>query len=144
MGSLYLWVKVVHIFAVIAWMAGLLYLYRLFIYHVEYRSQRSNTEMLEVMERRLLRAIAIPAMLVTWLAGFTMLYLNPAFFSQGWLHLKLLLVVGLSGLTMYGARIRRQLQEGSNKLTSFQLRVLNEVPTVLLFIVITLVVFKAF
>ncbi len=144
MGSIYLWTKVVHIFAVIAWMAGLLYLYRLFIYHVGYNKETSNARMLEVMERRLLRAITIPAMLVTWVAGFTMLSLNPAFLSQGWLHIKLLLVVMLSVFTMYGARIRRQLAEGNNSLTSFQLRVLNEVPTVLLFAVVALVVFKAF
>jgi len=144
MGNLYLWAKVVHIFAVIAWMAGLLYLYRLFIYHVEYKDQQSNTAMLEIMEKRLIMAITVPAMLVTWVAGFAMLYLNPAFLSQGWIHTKLLLVVGLSMLTMYGARIRRQLSDGSNKYTSFQLRVLNEVPTVLLFMIIALVVFKAF
>jgi putative membrane protein len=144
MGSLYLWVKVLHIFAVIAWMAGLLYLYRLFIYHVQHSASEANTKMLEVMERRLLRAITVPAMLFVWVAGFWMLFLNPAFMSQGWLHSKLLLVVLMSGFTMYGARIRRQLAEGENKLTTFQLRVLNEVPTVLLLLILILVVLKPY
>jgi protoporphyrinogen IX oxidase len=115
---MYEWIKALHVIAVIAWMAGMLYLPRLFVYHCEAEAGSKQSETFKVMERRLLKAIINPAMVVTWLAG---LYLAWAghWFSAGWLHGKLLLVVKFY-------------------------RVINEVPTVLMIGIVILVVVKPF
>src|SRR5436190_537140 len=95
-GSLYLWLKALHVIAVIAWMAGMLYLPRLFVYHCEAEAGSKQSETFKVMERRLLRAIINPAMIVTWVVGLW-LAIEGGFFRSGWLHAKIALVVILSG-----------------------------------------------
>jgi putative membrane protein len=135
--------KTVHIVALISWMAGLLYLPRLFVYHV----QASNPEMratFELMEKRLYKFIMLPAMIVTWLAGICLIIANPALMSGGWLHAKLLLVVLLTGCHhMFGAW-RKKLIHGNQNFTAQFFRIWNEVPTLLMIFIVGLVVMKPF
>ena len=98
--DLYLWIKALHVVAVIAWMAGMLYLPRLFVYHAAETPGSATSETFKVMERRLLKAIMTPAMIVTWLAGLYLVW-KGGWMSSGWLHGKLALVILLSG--MHGA-----------------------------------------
>jgi putative membrane protein len=143
MESLAIWIKALHILAVISWMAGMLYLPRLFVYHagVERGSQASET--FKVMERRLLKTIINPAMIVTWLSG---LYIAYAFgyFREPWLHAKLALVLLLSAFHGYlVGRVRAFAEDRNDKSQRFY-RFINEVPTVLMIGVIILVVVKPF
>jgi putative membrane protein len=143
---MYLWMKWLHIVTVISWMAGILYLYRLFIYHREkgVESQQIH-ELLCVMEYRLYRYITVPAMIVAAIAGFTMIYLTPSLLDGKWLHVKLLFVVMLVVSTLAAGRIHKRAAVDANTLpTSKALRFANEVPTVLMFIIVGMVVFKAF
>ena len=141
---MYLSFKALHIIAVISWMAGILYLYRLFIYHTENQGDSSRTQLLSVMENRLYKYITVPAMLVSWFAALCMLSLNPALFKLGWFHAKLLLVIILTATTLYAWKIKQQLQQANFRHTSRQLRFLNEVPTLLMIVIVLLVVFRPF
>jgi putative membrane protein len=124
---LYLWLKALHIIAVIAWMAGMLYLPRLFVYHAGVPAGSPQSETFKVMERRLLKAI-----------------MNPAWFKAGWLHAKLAFVILLSGLHGYlSASVRRFAADQNTKSPRFY-RILNEVPTALLILIVLLVVLKPF
>jgi len=140
---MYEWIKALHIIAVIAWMAGMLYLPRLFVYHcgVEAGSKQSVT--FKIMERRLLEMIINPAMIVTWLAG---LYLAWAghWFSAGWLHAKLVLVLVLSGVHGFFSRWVKDFAAGRNQRTQRFYRIINEVPTMLMVLIVILVVVKPF
>lgn len=142
----YLWIKSLHIIAVIAWMAALLYLPRLYVYHADAPAGGEAAAMLCVMERRLLRYICTPAMLATWVLGITLIIMNgPEFFAHsGWLHVKILLVLILSGFHGFLAAKRRALAEGSNRHSAKFYRMINEVPTVLMVVIIFLVVVKPF
>ena len=95
------WFKALHIIAFVAWFAGLFYMFRLYVYHAENKDDKSITDLLKVMERRLYKIITVPAMVVTWIFGLSMLMLNPAYFNFGWVHTKLALLVGLSIYTLY-------------------------------------------
>ena len=106
---LYLWFKAFHIIAVIAWMAGMLYLPRLFVYHCDAAPGSDQSETFKVMERRLLRAIINPAMIATWALGLWLAW-DAGFFSDAWLHAKLALVVILSGIHGFFARLRARLR----------------------------------
>lgn len=139
----YLWVKVVHVLAVIAWMAGMLYLPRLFVYHASVPAESSSSETFKVMERRLLRAIMTPALLVVWASGLW-LAVSGQFFTSGWLHAKLFLVLLMSGLHGYCVVLTRQFAENRNVRTPTYYRVFNELPTVLLIAIVILVVVKPF
>ena len=101
--AMYEWIKALHVIAVISWMAGMLYLPRLFVYHCEAETGSKQSETFKVMERRLLKAIINPAMIVTWLAGLYLAWTGHWFFS-GWLHGKLLLVLILSGVHGFFSR----------------------------------------
>ena len=141
----YLWIKAFHIIAVIAWMAGMLYLPRLYVYHAEVAPSSPESAKFKIMERRLLKAIVNPAMGATWLLGLT-LVLTPASggFAQGWLHAKLLLVLALSGLHGVFARWRRDFAKDQNRHTQRFYRIWNEVPAVLMVGIVILVVVKPF
>jgi putative membrane protein len=137
------WVKALHILSVIAWMAGMLYLPRLFVYHAGAAPKSDTSETFKLMERRLLRGIMNPAMIVVWLTGLWMAY-ESEFFRAPWLHAKLLLVVFLSAIHGYLANRVRAFAEDRNTRPAGFYRVLNEVPTVLLIFIVFLVVVKPF
>lgn len=124
-------------------MAGMLYLPRLFVYHCEAEPGSKQSETFKVMERRLLRAIINPAMILTWLLGLWLAY-DSGFFGSGWLHAKLLLVLILSGLHGVLARCMKDFAADKNRHTQKFYRVINEVPAVLMVLIVLLVVLKPF
>ena len=141
--GLYLWLKAMHVIAIIAWMAGMLYLPRLFVYHTTAPVGSQQSETFKLMERRLLRAIINPAMVATWVLGLWLAF-EGGFFRSGWLHAKLLLVLGLSGLHGYLSASVRAFAEDRNTRSSRYWRIMNEVPTVLMILIVILVVVKPF
>ena len=141
--GLYLWLKALHVIAVIAWMAGMLYLPRLFVYHCEAEIGSKQSETFKVMERRLLRAIINPAMVATWVLGLWLAW-EGGFFKSGWLHGKLLLVLILSGLHGLFTRCVREFAEDRNVHSQKFYRIVNEVPAVLMIGIVILVVVKPF
>ena len=140
----YLFVKWLHIVAIISWMAGLLYVFRLFIYHVsDGQHSHDNDKLLKVMQSRLYRIITVPAMSVAWICGMTMMHLNPSLLQQKWFHWKIILVLLMTLSTVYAGQIRRNLMNKKfHKHSELSLRILNEVPTLLLVIIIALVTFR--
>ncbi len=141
--TFYLILKSLHIIAVISWMAGMLYLPRLFVYHADAKSDETK-ETLKTMERRLFKFIMNPAMIATWIFGILILIQQPYFLTQGWMHTKLLLVLLLSGAHGYmGACIRKFANDANTKSSKFY-RYLNEVPTVLMIGIVFLVILKGF
>lgn len=140
---LYLWIKALHVVAVISWMAALLYLPRLLIYHCAAKPGSVQSETFKVMEHRLLKAIANPAMIVTWLAGLYLAY-DGGWFVAGWLHAKLALVVALSAAHGFQSRWVREFAQDRNTRPARFYRIANEVPTVLMIGIVILVVVKPF
>lgn len=137
------WVKAFHIIAVIAWMAGMLYLPRLFVYHADAETGSRQSETFKVMERRLLHAIINPAMIVTWVLGLWLAWRIFAF-QGGWLHAKIVLVFLLSGVHGYlSAAVRRFAQDRNDK-PARHWRIVNEIPTLLMIAIVVLVVVKPF
>jgi putative membrane protein len=143
MTSLDLWIKSLHIVAVISWMAGMLYLPRLFVYHASAKVGSELSETLKVMERRLLKGIVNPAMIVVWITGPLLAY-RLDYFESPWLQAKLTLVVGLSAAHGYFATQVRAFAEDRNTRSARFYRFLNEAPTVLMIGIVVLVVFKPF
>ncbi len=140
---LYLTLKSIHIIAVISWMAGMLYLPRLFAYHSENKKRKDICSLFCTMERRLLKIIMNPAMIVTFITGFWLIFDGTAVeWSDGWLHTKLLLVFFMGAVHAYFSRCRKQLEAGLNKHSSKFFRLINEVPTILIILIVLLVVFK--
>lgn len=139
----YLWIKSLHIIAVIAWMAALLYLPRLFVYHTGAAAGSELSETFKVMEGKLLKVIMTPAMIGAWIFGLALAF-TPGVAWDGWLHLKLVLVLGLSGLHGYLAVCRRAFAEDRNERSERFFRLLNEVPTVIMIAVVILVIVKPF
>ncbi len=137
------WIKALHVLAVIAWMAGLLYLPRLFVYHADQPVGSATSETFKVMERRLLKAIMTPAMIVTWLAGLW-LASSAGWWSAGWFHGKLLLVLGLSAMHGVMAGWVRAFAMDSNTRKPRFYRFMNEVPTLIMIGVVILVIVKPF
>jgi protoporphyrinogen IX oxidase len=140
---LYAWLKVLHIVAIIAWMAGMLYLPRLFVYHADAEAGSVQSETFKVMERRLLKAIMNPAMIATWIFGLW-LAIQGGWFASGWLHAKLALVIAMSGLHGYLAATTRRFAANTNTKSARFYRVLNEVPTLVMIGIVILVVVKPF
>jgi putative membrane protein len=140
---IYLWIKTLHILAIISWMAGLLYLPRLFVYHCEAAPGSTMSETFKIMERRLLRAIMTPAMIVAWITGLT-LAIQAGFFSSGWFHLKLTLVLILSASHSYMSRCVMTFAADANQKSHKFYRVLNEVPTLLMLVIVIAVIVKPF
>lgn len=140
----YLWIKALHIIAVMAWMAGMLYLPRLYVYHADAAKGSDKSETFKVMEYRLLRYITNPAMVLAFLFGALMLWANPELMKQGWMHAKftaLFLMFGVHGLY---AKWRKVFARDENARPAKFYRIWNEVPTVLLIAIVLLAVAKPF
>lgn len=140
----YLWLKAVHVLAMIAWMAGLLYLPRLFVYHAEVGPGTPQAATFKVMERRLLKAIINPAMAVVWITGLWLAFWSGYIQGAGWLHAKIGLVILLSGYHGFLAATTKRFAGDRNTRSAGFYRVANEVPTVLLIGIVILVVVKPF
>jgi putative membrane protein len=140
---MYEWVKAFHVIAIIAWMAGMLYLPRLFVYHCEAEAGSKQSETFKVMERRLLRAIINPAMIASWALGIWLVW-KGGWYASGWFHAKLALVLALSGV--HGAFVRwvRDFAADKNQHSQKFYRIINEVPTILMIGIVLLVVVKPF
>ena len=139
----YLWVKALHIISAIAWMAGLFYLPRLFVYHAEMGGDRARGEMLELMETRLLRVIMNPAMAATWTFG-VLLALTPGAvdWSASWPYVKFAAVLAMTWFHGWLAVRHRDFAAGANAVTGRQYRIMNEIPTVLLVLIVFSVIFR--
>lgn len=144
LAELHPWIKALHIIAVIAWMAGLLYLPRLFVYHADAPAGSDRSEMLKVMERRLLRVIMNPAMIAAIVLGGALIHTAGGFGIGGWLHLKIVLVIALAALHMMMAAWRRAFEEDRNTHSARFYRIVNEVPTVLMIAIVILAVVRPF
>lgn len=140
---LYEWIKALHVIAVIAWMAGMLYLPRLMVYHCAAEVGSVQSETFKVMERRLLKAIINPAMVVTWLAGLWLVY-EGGWYRAGWFHAKFALVLAMSAVHGFLARWVRDFAEDRNVRPARFYRIANEVPTLLMIGIVILVVVKPF
>lgn len=140
---MYEWIKALHVVAVISWMAGMLYLPRLFVYHCEAERGSKQSETFKVMERRLLRAIINPAMIVTWLSGLYLVW-SGHWYSAPWLHAKFLLVLILSGVHGFFARCVKDFTADLNSRSQRFYRIINEVPTVLMILIVVCVIVKPF
>ena len=139
----YLLFKSLHLIAVISWMAGLLYLPRIFVYHVDNKEKKEATDIFEVMEKKLVFYIMRPAMIFTWIFGLILIYLNGIeIFSQLWMQIKIVLVILLSVYNDYLGKCLVSLKNNSNTRSSKFFRIINEIPTVILIFVIFLVIFK--
>ena len=125
-------------------MAGVLYLPRLFVYHTEAEAGSKQSETFKIMERRLLKAIITPAMIASWVFGLILAYYVVDWSEAGWFHLKLLLVVAMSGFTGFLARWTREFAEDRNTHSQRFYRIANEVPTLLMIVVVILAVVKPF
>ena len=141
--NLYLVFKALHLIAVISWMAGLLYLPRIFVYHVENNEKVETTRIFEVMEKRLYNYIMRPAMILTWIFGVILIYLNGfEAFSNLWLQIKLILVLVLTAYHEYLGKCLRSLKDKNNNKSAKFFRIINEIPTILLILIVFIVVFK--
>ena len=139
----YLLFKSLHLIAVISWMAGLLYLPRIFVYHVENYQKKETTEIFETMERKLYFYIMRPAMLISWLFGILLIYqIGFESFSQLWLQLKIFFVIILTAYHEFLGKCLTSLRDGSNLKSSRFFRIINEIPTILLILVVFIVIFK--
>ena len=144
--SLYLWIKAIHIIAVISWLAGMLYLPRLYVYHASLAKSSEASELFKTMERRLLRYIINPAMITSWIFGIWLISIIgfENLKHEGWLHAKLSMLIGMQIVHAMLARYRRHFANDQNIHTPKFYRILNEVPTVLMIAIVILVVVKPF
>jgi len=142
--SLYHWIKALHIIAVISWMAGMLYLPRLYVYHTQVKIGSEASELFKVMERRLLRFIINPAMIVTWCAGLWLVYYTNALdpVNGTWMHWKFTMLIFMQIVHAMLARHRKQFANDANTKSARYYRILNEIPTLLLVIIVILVVVR--
>lgn len=141
---LYLTIKALHIISIISWMAGMLYLPRLFVYHADASKGGELSETLKVMERRLLRFIINPAMIASFVFGIGMLVLNPALMGMGWIHAKITLVLLMVGVHGVLAKHRKRFAVDANVKSAKYFRILNEIPTFLMIAIVLLAVLKPF
>ncbi len=141
--NFYLLLKSLHLIAFISWMAGLLYLPRIFVYHVENLEKRETTDVFEIMEKRLYFYIMRPAMILTWLFGITLIYIiGFETFSYLWLQIKLILVILMSIYHEYLGKCLKSLKSKTNMKSSKFFRTINEIPTVLLIFIVFIIIFK--
>lgn len=140
---MYEWAKALHVIAVISWMAGMLYLPRLFVYHCSAPVGSQQSETFKVMERRLMKAIINPAMIATWILGLYLVYAGH-WISAGWMHAKFALVIALSGVHGMLSRCRKNFERDLNTRSEKFYRIINEVPAVLMIGIVILVIVKPF
>lgn len=141
---LYPWFKVIHLLAVIAWMAGMMYLPRLFIYHFGAEVGSDKAQTFKIMERRLAKGIMTPAMIVTWVMAILLMMANPTVFSSGWFYVKLVSVIAMTGVHgFYGASLKKFADDTYPKTEKFW-RFMNEVPFIILAIILIMVLVKPF
>ena len=140
----YAWIKALHIISVMAWMAGMLYLPRLYVYHCEAEPGSRQSETFKVMERRLLRAIINPAMGAAFLFGILMIIANQSLLSDHWFHVKLVLVIALTAFHGFMASWRKDFAADRNRRTARFYRIMNEVPTLFMIAIVILAVVKPF
>ncbi len=144
LSGIYLWIKAAHLVFVIAWMAGMMYLPRLFVYHHQAEKGGEAERYFIQMQRRLLKGIINPSMVFVWVLGILMLLANPAFLSQGWFHVKLALVLLISGVHGFYANARRKFEAGERPRTEKFWRVMNEIPFIALIVIVVMVIVKPF
>ena len=138
------WVKALHVISVIAWMAGMLYLPRLFVYHADAEKGSIQSETFKIMERRLYRGITTPAMTATWVFGLAMVFAGMVDWSQGWPYLKAAFVLDLSGFHGFLGRNLRNFANDSNTKSSKFFRAINEIPTLIMIVIVVAVIVKPF
>ena len=140
--EIYLWIKSFHLIAVIAWMAGLLYLPRLFVYHAMQVSGSEVSETFKVMEYRLLRYIMNPAMIISFVLGGWLILINPGLLEESWLQYKIIALVVMTGVHASLSRWRRFFAIDKNTFSPRFFKIINEVPTVLMIAIVLLAVVK--
>ena len=139
----YLWIKALHLIAVMSWMAGLLYLPRLFVYHAMVEAESVRAQTFKLMERRLLRAIMNPAMILSWALGLWLLRENPELLEMPWMWIKFVCVIMMTATHMVFARMRQKLEQDI-ALSEKAYRWWNEVPTILMIIIVVMAVVEPF
>ena len=141
---MYLWVKAFHLISIISWMAGLLYLPRLFVYHAAVKPDSAQAKTFIVMEKRLLKVIMNPAMIASLVFGLWLLVLEPTLFKHGWFLIKIIAVALLFFCHIQFAIMRRHLETGISNKSEGYYRIWNEVPTVLMIIIVIMVIVQPF
>ena len=143
--SLYPWIKAFHVISLIAWMAGMFYLPRLYVYHCQVAVGSAESERFKIMERRLLKQIINPAMIATWIFGILLLATpGVVVWSSGWWYVKLISVLGLTGFHGAASKWRKNFLNDRNTKSEKFYRIANEVPTVLMIIIVIMVIVKPF
>ncbi len=140
----YRWLMAFHLISVIAWMAGMLYLPRLFVYHADAEKGSDKSETFKIMERRLMRLIINPAMIAAFLFGILMIVANPHLLHEPWMHSKLTLVILMTAVHGLFSRWRRAFEQDRNTRPAKFYRIWNEVPTLLMVLIVILVIVKPF
>ena len=140
----YLIYKSLHLIAVISWMAGLLYLPRIFVYHAEKNEISSISETFKTMERKLYFFIMYPAMILSWVFALIMLHKNTSLLSVGWMHIKILLVIFLTAYHFFLGSCLKKFKNDNNSKSSKFFRITNEIPTILLILIVFLAILKPF
>ena len=142
---MYLWIKAIHIIFMVSWMAVLFYLPRLFVYHAENKDNKEFVKIVKIMEKRLFYAIGIPAFVITLITGLSMIFMNPELFkSGGWLHAKLTLVAVLIAYFFHNEYVRRKFERDECEKSGKFFRIYNEIPTILLILIVILVIVRPF
>jgi len=140
----YLWIKAAHLVFVIAWMAGMMYLPRLFVYHLQSEKGGEAERYFIQMQRRLLKGIINPAMVAVWTLGILMLIANRGILDGGWFHVKLVLVLAISGIHGFYANARRKFEVGERPHSEKFWRLMNEVPFLMMIVIVVMVIVKPF
>jgi len=142
--SVYPWIKSLHLIMVIAWMAGMMYLPRLFVYHHQAEKGGEAERYFTQMERHLLKGIINPTMALVWILGILMLAANPSIIGQGWFAVKFIMAIGISGVHGYYANARRKFEAGERPRTEKFWRIMNEVPFLAMIVIVIMVIVKPF
>ena len=140
----YLWIKSLHIISVISWMAAMLYLPRLFVYHAATKPGSEMSETFKVMERKLLRIILNPAMCLAWVFGILMIIADPSIFENGWMHVKATCIILITGLHHGYVRWFKAFDRDENQKSEKFFRIVNEIPAVLMMVIVFMVILKPF